>query len=254
MVAALGANLLAGGLTAGIRRRLDGGSFRDGFVRGGLGGAGTWAGKRLAAEGFRGAGTLGRAVAAVGSSVTHSAGAGDPTFHRLLVPLGPFRLDWYPSEGSVFTSVDLFTVGGLIWIYSAGLGASLDIGRTLDSGVPVFMAEDWELEWGWHARQLGGSVILRGDAPGTREHGGFLARALTHERIHVIQYDQAYLLWSEPLERRLMAGMGLPPGAIRRLDLSLHGPFFTALGLLVSHDLRPWEVEAHIFARTFHHR
>jgi hypothetical protein len=212
-LAALGANVLAGGLTAGIRRWRSDGSFRDGFWRGAVGGAGTYLGKRIVTEATPGAGILGRGVAAVGSSVSRNAAHGAPSFQDLILPIGPVRLHWSPGVGELGTSVDLFAVGSLIWVYSADLGASLDLRRTLESGALVWTASDWERSWGWHARQVGGGIVVRGDEPGTREHGRFVARALSHERIHVIQYDQAYILWSEPVERRILEGVGLSPGS-----------------------------------------
>jgi hypothetical protein len=249
-IAVLAVNVIGGGLTGGIGQWRRDGSFVDGFRRGALGGAGTWLGKRVVVSDFPGAGLGGRTLAAVGASVTRSAAHGDPSFERLVLPLGPVRFHWNVAGGELHTSLDLFAVGGLVWAYGAGLGSSLDLGRTLSSGSPVLLARDWEREWGWHARNVGGTVILRGDRPGDPLHHEFLNRAFAHERVHTLQHDQAYILWSMPLEQRMFEGLGVPARVVRSLDLSIHGLVVTGLDQVLDHDVRPWEIEADILART----
>src|SRR5262245_30296029 len=60
--AVLTTNMVVGGLTAGLIQELRGGSFKDGFTRGALGGSITYAGKWVSSERFDGAGFLGRQI------------------------------------------------------------------------------------------------------------------------------------------------------------------------------------------------
>src|SRR5688572_16046106 len=76
----LGANALTSGLSAGLLQRLRGGSFRDGLARGALGGSVKYAGMRVSAQRFDGAGLLGRHVAATGTSMVRNASDARPTF------------------------------------------------------------------------------------------------------------------------------------------------------------------------------
>lgn len=85
---------MLGGLTAGIVQRLRGGSFSDGFARGAVGGAVAYAGRRIAAERFDGAGLLGRQVGAVGASVVRNASERRPSLERLFFPAGPLHVYW----------------------------------------------------------------------------------------------------------------------------------------------------------------
>jgi hypothetical protein len=253
-LAALGANVAVGGLTAGIRQWRGEGSFWDGLWRGGAGGAATYLGKRIVAVDSPVPAVVGRKIAAVGASVTRNASENEPSFERVMIPLGPARFHLEPRAGTVHTSLDLFAAAAIVGTYMAGLGASLDLRRSLESGAPVFLAHDWKRDWGWQGRHVGGAILLRGDDPGTREHGELMTRALGHERVHLLQYDQAYILWGEALERRVLEGVGAPPGLVRRLDASLSGIAFSALGAVLPHRLVPWETEADILAKTLRDR
>lgn len=247
----LGVNVALGGLTAAIRQWRNDGSFLDGLWRGAAGGAGTYAGKVVVTRTFPGAGVLGRSVAAVGASVTRNASEGNPSFDRLVLPLGPVRFHWYPAAGDLHASIDVLGAASILGTYIVRIGAALDVTRTLHSGTPVFLAQDWERDWGWRARHVGGTIILRGDASDDADHDALMARALGHERVHLLQYDQAYILWSEPLERRLLAGLGASPRATRTLDLSLHALVLVGLNALIPYEDQPWEREANILADTF---
>jgi hypothetical protein len=249
-VVLLGANVAIGGLTAGIRQWRSDGSFLDGFWRGGLGGVGTFSGKMMAASDFPAAGLAGRAVAGVGASVSRNAADGVPAFHRLVLPVGPVRLHWQPSAGALHASLDGGGFAALAGSYVSGLGASLDLERSLSSGAPVLLARNWEHGWGWQARQVAGTILLRGDSYFGVEHDRFMALALAHERVHVLQYDQVYILWSEPLERRALRALGAPPFLVRSLDLSLHSVVVLGLNAVISYHARPWEFEADVLSGT----
>lgn len=235
-------NSLLGGLTAGLLQRLRGGSFEHGFTRGTLGGSIVYAGKRLAAESFDGAGLLGREVAATGSSIVDNAAHGLPMLHSLLFPVGPLHLYVTPAGPSPFhVEVDLHDVSWIVY----GLAESrleLDLGESLSAGAPVFRAPratlriDDELVRGVTA---GGVIVLSaGLGPGAED-------TLAHERIHVIQHDFIFQAWTGPLEDWI-AGH-LPRRMFReRLDFDVAWPAFRWGTALLGWDrfAEPFEVEA----------
>jgi hypothetical protein len=251
--AVLAVNVALAGLTAGVRQWRSGGSFVDGLWRGSLGGAGTYAGKLIVSVDAPGSGLAGRAVAAAGASVSRNAADGVPMLHRLVIPVGFVRMHWEPAARNFHTSIDVTGAGAVVGSYLAGVGASLDMRRTLSSGAPVFMAREWESDWGWHARHVAGTIVLRGDSPDDLRHDRFIARALAHEQVHVLQYDQAWILWSEPVERRVLKGLGASPLLVRSVDLSLHAGVILGLNALIPYDARPWEREADIISGTDRH-
>jgi hypothetical protein len=252
----LGVNAALGGLTGGLRQWRNEGSFRDGFLRGALGGAGVFAGKWIAASEMPGAGMVGRTTAAVGASITRNASEGQPTLHRLILPVGPVRLHWFPTEGSTYFSVDALAVGSVLaTILSPTMDLDFDSGRSLTSGTPVFLARNWQPRWGWHGLHRPGAIVLRGDREGPpwvddRGRDPFLDRALAHERVHMIQYDQAYILWGDPAETWIMRRLGAGPGLTRHVDFSLHAFPFFLVDRVMDYDDLPWEIEAHTLSGT----
>jgi hypothetical protein len=248
----LAANVALGGLTAGVRQWRNDGSFLDGFWRGAVGGFATYGGKVMVTADAPGAGTAGRIVAAVGASVSRNAAEGLPTFHRLVLPLGPVRLHWQPATGEVRPSVDV--VGTVVLAVSvAGRdGARLHLGHSLASAAPVFSARNWNRDdYHWHARHLAGTIVLGGGDAAHDGYDRFRSRLLAHERVHVLQYDQAWILWGDPLEKNVLAAIGVPDGIARVLDLSMHTPLLIGLRHTLSYADRPWELEAHLLSRTW---
>jgi hypothetical protein len=247
---ALGVNVALGGFTAGVRQWRGDGSFLDGLWRGAIGGAGTYAGKRIVTSDFTGSGIVGRGVAAVGASMTRNASEAKPLFDRLILPVGFVRLHWRPVNGDFHASIDVAAVGAIAGIYMSDLGASLDVARTLESGAPVFMARDWQRDSGWSGRHIFGAVLLRGDEVLSYEHEQRLERALHHERVHVLQYDQAFILWNDQIEHALLGALGSPDWVMRRFDLSLTPVAVSGLKVVLPHGLQVWEDEAHMLAGT----
>ncbi len=79
------------------------------------------------------------------------------------------------------------------------------------------------------------------------------AYTLSHERVHVLQYDQSFLFWGEPLEVWLAEEIPSARGVLRHLEFNL--PVLAAvagLGFYVwgDHDEQPWEDEAMYLGRT----
>lgn len=267
--ATLGINVLVGGLTAGVIQHLRGGDFADGFTRGALGGGLVYAGKRVAAERFWGAGLMGRQVAAVGASVTRNAAFARPSLETVVLPLGPLRAV-VTRAGSGATLAGTGTgagfsvaVGGLrirpkldaaaaAWI-AYGIAEpelSFDAGESLSAGTPVFRTSGtvMKLSGGTLAAGLTKSgVVMLSDVPAFGRT--FAQRALRHERVHVIQQDQVFTIWTDPLEDWFASKLGA-----ERLngwaDANLSTELLELLGNLIEdHGDRPWELEAIFLAR-----
>ncbi|MEX2284429.1 MAG: hypothetical protein WEE89_18210 [Gemmatimonadota bacterium] len=194
----LGANALTSGLSAGILQRLRGGSFKDGLARGAIGGSVKYAGMRISAKRFDGAGLLGRQVAATGTSMVRNASDARPTFDRLLFPLGPLHLYVQLSDGiAVRPKIDLTAFVTLI---SAAVQTELswDAGASFSAGAPVFRATDRYLISGGRAVDgfMGSGSIFLSHLPSA----DFLAHVFAHERVHVLQSDWLFQVWSDPAE------------------------------------------------------
>lgn len=238
----IGSNVVLGGLTAGIGEQLGGGSFWRGFTRGAAGGGLAFVGKQVSAARFTGAGLLGRQITAVGGSAVNNAAAGRPLFARVVVPLGPARVYVEPGSSSpVHVKLD---AAGLIRIGYAATrpDARLDVGSSLSSGTLVFEVGD---EWGYRARHAAG-VILMTEHRSPR--GG--RRTLAHERVHVGQYDFAFLAWSEPAERWVANRSDTIGWLHRYVDFSANAAVFGALNFIVPAQVSPWEHEAYLLSGT----
>ena len=249
---ALSANALVGALTAGVWQELRGGSFKDGFTRGALGGSFAYTGKRIAARQFDGAGLLGREIAAVGASVVRNAAEARPTFESIVLAIGPVRLHLRPSEKRVsHASLDLVATGWIIW----GLTESelrLDVDESLSAGTAVFRTDNKLIIYRLNRFAAGGftpaGVVLQSYVPAWGQP--LIRRVLAHERVHVLQEDYVYHTTVASAESWLLHK--LPHG--RRIEryIDLNGST-ELLGFLTrlfpKHSDRPWELEAIYLSR-----
>jgi hypothetical protein len=249
--ASLSANGVIGGLTAGLIRHFRGGSFRDGFVRGMAGGAATWAGKRITAESFGGAGLIGRSVSAAGASMVRNAGAGATTFDRLILPLGPLWLDVAPGRRVFRVRVDVAALAWLTWAV-AEPELRLDGRKSLSAGAPVFLTDGKLISFGNDEVHAAGTtnagVILLAGIPAYGPE--FERRAIAHERIHVLQEDQLAILWSDPGISKLAGLTASGRLANQYVAWNLATEVLRVAGhAFPEHGDRPWELEAIFFAR-----
>lgn len=244
----LGANALIGGLTAGVRAHRAGRPFRGAFVRGAAGGTLVYAGKRVAAETFEGAGALGRPLAAVGSSVVHNAAEGRGALSRVVIPLGPLRLYVEPrARAPVHARVDAASVLAIAHAATRP-GARFDAAQSLSSGAVVFMRDRGALA-GIAGQQAAGVLIV--DRPaGSEVDTLHLRRVTAHERVHALQFDQGFLFWGAPAEAWLAERFPAIRGIHRYVDFGIHVPAQAALGAAIPYAARPWEVEAYFLSRT----
>ncbi|MDB4951116.1 MAG: hypothetical protein JWM27_3765 [Gemmatimonadetes bacterium] len=251
------ANALLGGLTAGMMRVAHGGRFGGAFVRGAAGGALVYAGKRTVVHRFYGAGLLGRQIASVGSSVSYNAAAGTGALDRLMLPVGPVRVYVSPrGRRTVHVRVDAATLATLGYV-ALRRDNAFDLSATLSTGAPVFRHYATPGQVDWEGAQVAGVVQLR-HAPYERTPGVVVSAAVreyvddvaAHERVHVLQYDQSFLLWSAPAEDGILQPSRAGRALHRWVDLGLNLPLWAALNEAVGHRERPWEREAYFLSRS----
>jgi hypothetical protein len=235
------ANALLAGVVTGVFRALsDDGSFGEGFRLGAAGGAITYAGKRVAAQRFGGAGLLGRQVASVGGSVTANARDGRGAFDRLILQLGLGRLYWDRIESDLSFRPDVIT----LYYTAAGLAddrIAFDWSRSLSSGTPVFLTREGASTLNDNAagRAFGGVVLVDVNAELP------VAHIAAHERVHVIQYDQHLALWGEAAERGVASLFGTRvAGVLGLADLGIGLVPFAPFRGALSRGHNPLEVEA----------
>jgi hypothetical protein len=248
----LSANAVLGGLSAGVVRRMRGGSFEEAFVRGMLGGAVTYGGKRVAVEHFDGAGLIGRQIAAVGSSMSRNAADGHALLERVLLPVGPVHLYVEPgSEHPVRARVDLNAL--LVTGYGLNHGElRFDASRSLSAGAPVFLARERVLRTGRDTINADGTVIenviVLSEIPWRDPSRG--REVFGHERIHVLQRDHVFIMWSGPAMRRAMERIPGAPVVGRWVDLHPTDLVFSGLRVFFpEYERRPWEMEADLLMK-----
>jgi hypothetical protein len=246
---ALGVNALLGGATAGARAWARGGSFPGGFARGAAGGALVYAGKRVAAEPFDGAGALGRPLAAVGSSVVYNAGAGRGMLSRVMLPVGPLHLYLEP-RGRAPVRVKLDAAAVIAATYAASRpGSRLDAGKSLSSAAIVFRRRGAANGRVQGEQAAGVLTVLHPDFSGEIDTVQ-IRRITAHERVHALQYDQGFLLWGAPIEAWVAEQSPAVRAIHRYVDFGFNVPVQHAVGLVIPYTSRPWEREAYFLSRT----
>lgn len=246
----LGVNALLGGLTAGVAQKARGGSFQDGFTRGMAGGAVVYWGKRLAVQNFAASGLVGREVAAVGASVVRNAADGRPSLQRVMLPVGPLHL-YLEGNGSprLRARLDLATLAAAAYGV-AEPELEWDAASSWSSGAPVFRVRN-QLLRGEGGREIGAAGITRAGTIYLSQLPGLnYPEDLRHERVHVIQNDQFFLTWTDPVEDALL--QRLPGGrwVSRFVDVNLSPLVTSGLAeVFKNYDRRPWELEAEFLAR-----
>lgn len=235
-----GLNALIGGTTAALFRVLHGEPAWSAFWEGALGGGVAYAGKRVAVERFDGAGFLGRELASVGGSMVRNASAGRALLDELVLPVGPVRL-YISGDRGVVPKVDLSTliVSGA---FMATYDARLDLAASLSSGALIFRGSS-----PMPGLTAAGATVVWSDMPASEG-----PRLMAHERVHILQYDQMFLMWGEGLERWATGPVSRSRvgGVLDGVDLG-----FSALGigagltLALDYHSRPWEQEAYFLAQ-----
>ena len=236
----LGANLLLGGVSAGLAALVRGEPVLEGFAHGAGGGALVYAGKRIAAEPGPATGFVGRQVASVGGSIVGNAVAGRGSLDRIAFGLGPFRLSVRrQASPALRLRIDPVSVAAIGWIFMRG--GRLDAAKSLSTGAVVLdSGEEFALP---------GVISFDAGADSERQ-----AYVIDHESVHILQYDQSYLFWGEPVEGWLEAAIPGIEGPLKHIEFNV--PILTvaaALGISTWRrwgNRQPWEREAIYLGRT----
>ncbi|MFL5386819.1 MAG: hypothetical protein ACJ8GN_30365 [Longimicrobiaceae bacterium] len=236
----LAANAVLGGATAAVRARLHRRPVLRALAGGAAGGALTYAGKRISVERAWGAGLAGREVAALGTSLSANAAEGRGALDRLVLPAGPVRLYLATRGGGPLlrARVDLAALAAAAYA-AASPGSRFDAAESLSSGAMVFRVRGGLGELAYEARHAAGVVQVRDGEDPAR-----VARASAHERVHVIQYDQTFLLWAAPAEAAVMERARWSRGLHRWADVGVNAPALAAVGAVLPYRAQPWESEA----------
>jgi hypothetical protein len=245
-VSNLAANAAIGAVLAAARSALGGRGLTRPLLLGAAGGALQGTGRQVAAGRSTASGLVGRELSALGISLTYSAGADSLV---LIAPVGLITLEVRPNvENRLRARVSLADLA-LVAAAIVDRRSDFDLGSTLSAGAPVF------------SRPLRDATTGRGAAAGYVEAGysrmgviylvdgippALRREALSHEAVHLLQWDAYNQLVAFPVERaivRRLTGRFLP----RFLDLGVLGP---AVGLLVAQQIpyerQPWEREAYL--------
>ena len=246
-------NAAIGGLTGGTLQTLRGGSFKDGLVRGALGGTVMYAGKRVAVQEFWGAGLLGREINAVGVSMVRNASDGERTWSRLYLPIGPLPIRATLDLVNGFRVAPQLDASAAGWL-AAGLltsGLRLNVAESISSGAPVFEAYGRWLKDSRHevrAYAVSRSVFLGDPALYCFASPPVRYDVLAHELVHVLQQDFVLTAWSDPFARWALGWFGAGRWTQRYVTVDALGwSTGTASRLMYGADQRgrfPTEVEA----------
>jgi hypothetical protein len=251
-VSILSTNVLIGASTGGIVQKLRGGSFRDGFTRGALGGLVHFAGKRVVVAHFAGAGLFGRQIASVGSSIVRNASEARPMFETVILPVGPLR--FYVNTGrqrGVRAKVD---VASLAWAAYAISERELiiDGDMSASAGAFVFKTRNKYLREKGTTEDLGGvapaNTILLSDVYALAQSNR--QRAFAHERVHILQQDAILSTLTAPISTWVLQRTAVGATLERFVDFNVSTQVLRGLTeFFPDHADRPWEIEAEYLAR-----
>jgi hypothetical protein len=233
-------NALVSGVVAGLFREYGSdGAFLDGLRGGAAGGAISYLGKRVAVARPPAAGFAGRQLASLGGSITANAREGRGALDRVVLQAAIGRVYWDRIERTVSFRPDVIT------LYYTAVAASddrldLDWGRSLSAGAPVFLTNDrGTLDQDAAGRAFGGLVIA--DVNATIPLDDIVA----HERIHVVQFDQAQALWGEPTDRGVLSLLpSRPAGWLGYADLGIGIAAISPFRSFFTRGRNPLEIEA----------
>jgi hypothetical protein len=236
-VSNLGANAAIGSILAAARQVFGRHIFMRAIVLGAVGGAVQGAGRQVAAGRSTASGFIGRQVSALGISATYSAGADSLV---LIAPVWLVTFEVRPHQQNRFRArVNLMD---LAFVTSAFIqGRSLDVGSSLVAGAPVFTRPIARTDVALGYTRMGVIFLLNGTPPALRRE------ILSHEAVHLLQWDAYNQLVANPIERTLVRGV---PGGVslsRFLDLGLLSPISALLlAQQIPYDRQPWEREAYL--------
>lgn len=237
-VSNLAANAAIGAVIATARSVLGGRGLTRPALLGAVGGALQGAGRQVAAGRSTASGLVGRELSAFGISLTYSAGTDSLV---LIAPVWLVTLEMRPHVDRFRARVNLVDLA-LVASALADRHSSLDLGSSLSAGAPVFsrpQVRGHMAEAGYS--RMGVIFLADGFPPALRRE------VLSHEAVHLLQWDAYNQLVAFPLERaivrRLPGGARLP----RFIDIGVLGPVAALLlARQIPYERQPWEREAYL--------
>lgn len=236
-VSNLAANAAIGGVLAAVRSLFGQHQFRRSFVLGTLGGAIQGAGRQVAAGRSTASGLIGRQLSALGISLTYSAGADSLV---LIAPVWLVTFEVRPlAPNHLRARVNLMDFAFVTFALLDG--RSLDVASSLSAGAPVFTraiaSKDEELGY---TRM--GVIFLNDGIPSALRR-----EALSHEAVHLLQWDAYDQLVAFPIERKLMRRVPGGRTLSRFFDLGVLSPISALLiAQQIRYERQPWEREAYL--------
>lgn len=236
-VSNLAANAAIGVLLAAARQVFGRHQFIRSVALGAFGGAMQGAGRQVAAGRSTASGLIGRQVSALGISATYSAGADSLV---LIAPVWLVTFEVRPHQQNRFRArVNLMDFA---FVTSALIeGRSLDVGSSLVAGAPVFTRPlartDGELGY----TRMGVIFLMNGTSSALRRE------VLSHEAVHLLQWDVYNQLVANPIERKLVRSVPGGKSLSRFLDLGVLSPTSALLlAQQIPYERQPWEREAYL--------
>jgi hypothetical protein len=245
----LGINALVGGVAAGIAASVRGGKFLDGFGRGAAGGGVAYAGKRIAAERWFGAGLVGRGVHGAGASMVGNAVEGRGVLSRVSAPLGPLTVHLGAADPlRARVTVDPWGIANLLAMSSRD-GYRMDVEATISAGAPVFYTADRLTGMSPDGSQAAGVITIGVDQSEWNAGRSGITGLVGHERVHVLQHDFARIALGTPLQQRMLGASRLGRLVHRYVDVGLNLAVWEGLNQVIPYERRPWEREAYFLSR-----
>lgn len=243
-----GVNALLGGFTSGIVSLVKGEDFKRAFAVGAVAGAVTYSGKAVSAQEFTGGGFAGRQLASLGGSVLRNSISGHDLFEEIVLVAGPVRFYVQPGSSgwAVQPKVDLAAIVAAAYMVMQN-ETRFDLASSMSAGALVLRRDGSP----GYASSGAGVVLL------ATEHEGYeITHELlfAHERVHVAQYDQAFLSWSEPVEGRLMRTSRWGTAVHRWVDVGAIAGLQALVNSKTEYRWRPWEREAYFLTEPLAER
>lgn len=235
-VSNLAANAAIGAALAAARQVFGRHHFMRPIVLGALGGAIQGVGRQVAAGRSTASGFVGRQVSALGISTTYSTGADSLV---LIAPVWLITFEVRPHQQNWFRArVNLMDFA---FVTSALIeGRSLDVESSLVAGAPVFTRSLVRPNGDLGYTRMG-VIFLNGIPPALRRE------VLSHEAVHLLQWDAYNQLVANPIERMLVRGVPGGRSFSRFLDLGVLSPISALLiAQQIPYERQPWEREAYL--------
>jgi hypothetical protein len=237
-VSDLAANAAIGAVLAAARSLFGAHQFARSLALGTLGGAIQGAGRQVAAGRSTASGLVGRELSALGISLTYSAGSDSLV---LIAPLWLVTFEVRPhlADHNIRARVNLMDFAFVALALEDG--RSLDVASSLSAGAPVFTRAIAPTDGEVGYTRMG-IIFLNNGVPSALRR-----EALSHEAVHLLQWDAYDQLAAFPIERKLVRSVPGGKSLSRFLDIGVLSPVSALLiAQQIRYERQPWEREAYL--------